>query len=89
MDQNMGFRFPRLGFDSLWVYTNGDRRSDRHLCTTFLFLFRSAKALPPVAMRPSGTALTLRLPVNGSLSVFDEPVVGLAEMVVAKETVVG
>ncbi len=20
MDQNMGFRFPRLGFDSLWVY---------------------------------------------------------------------
>ena len=21
MDQNMGFRFPRLGFDSLWVYT--------------------------------------------------------------------
>jgi hypothetical protein len=29
------------------------------------------------------------LPFYGCLSVFDEPVVGLAEMVVAKETVVG
>lgn len=24
MDQNMGFRFPRLGFDSLWVYREGE-----------------------------------------------------------------
>ena len=89
MDQNMGFRFPRLGFDSLWVYINGDRYSDRHLCTTVSFFYfalrkRFLRSLggPPGPLSPSV------LPFNGGFSVFYEPIVGLAEVMVAKEAVV-
>lgn len=74
MDQNMGFRFPRLGFDSLWVYKNGGRYCDRHSCT--LGSFDTEGTVPTVS------------PFDGSLSVFYEPIVGLAEVMVAKEAVV-
>ena len=67
-------------------------------CDQILFLVYYVNALPMVAWRPSGTALTLRvrpntiepeLPFYRSFSVFYEPVVGEAEMVVSEEAVVG
>ena len=39
--------------------------------------------------RSNTLILAEKLPIYGSLSVFYEPVIGLAEMVIAKEAVVG
>ena len=50
---------------------------------------RGGKRHYEVMANPYGCKTDEKLPIYGSLSVFNEPLVGQAEVVVAKETIVG